>query len=121
MKKMIKNGLVAAALMCAVVVSASGTELPVKVAVSGEKSIGLFINEISEKIWISLRDEDGQVIYSKTLKGQKNYAVEYDLRNLPDGSYMVEFEDANLRKRVHLVIVEGKVAISNPVAQVVKK
>lgn len=119
MKKMIKNGFVAAAIMLAVVVSASGTELPVKVAVSGDKTIGLFLNDIDGKVRISLKDDEGQVLYSKTVKDIPSYAVEYDLRNLPDGSYIVEFEDANLKKRVNLIIVGGKVAINNPVVQVV--
>ncbi len=119
MKKMIKNGFVAAAIMLAVVVSASGAELPVKVAVSGEKTIGLFLNAIDGKVRISLRDDEGQVLYSKMVKGIPSYAVQYDLRNLPDGSYMVDFEDANLTKRVNLMIVDGKVAVVNPVAKVV--
>jgi len=118
MKKMIKNGLVAAAIMLAVVANAD-TELPVKVSVSGEQTIGLFINQIDGRVWITLKDEDGQIIYSKTVKDKATYAVEYDLRNLPDGAYMVDFEDANLTKRVNLMIVDGKVAVVNPVAQVV--
>lgn len=118
MKKMIKNGFVAAAIMLAAVVNVSGAELPVKVSVTGEKAIGLFINDITERVWIVLRDNEGQVIYSKVVKNRDSYAVEYDLHNLPDGAYMVDFENNDQRKRLNFVIENGKVVISRAGMQV---
>lgn len=118
MKKMIKNGLVAAAIMLAAVVTVTGAELPVKVVVTGQKAIGLFVNDIGDRVWIVLRDSDGQVIYSKIVKGRETYAVEYDLHNLPDGAYMVDFENAAVRKRVNFIINDGKVSINRSGMQV---
>lgn len=118
MKKVIKNGLVAAAIMLAAVVTVSGAELPVKVSVTGEKAIALLINDVAERVWIILRDSDGQVIYSKVVKNRDSYAVEYDLQNLPDGAYMVDFENAEQRKRMNFVIENGKVSISRGGMQV---
>ena len=113
MKKSFKIGLAVAMIAMATIVTVFGADLPVNVVASGEKSVNLYFGEIEGKVWISLLDQDGHVFHSKTLRNIESYAMQYDLNDLPDGTYVLALERKDQLKSIELVISNGKVKVNN--------
>jgi hypothetical protein len=44
----------------------------------------------TEKLNLKIRDEEGMVVYEKSLRKPENRKIDFDLRNLPVGSYTFE-------------------------------
>lgn len=106
-----KNGMIAVVLAAVTTVSAMGAELPVNVIAGGENNVNLYIGEVAGKVWVSLRDLDGSVLHSKTLKNMASYAYQYELNNFPDGKFVLEIESGSEVKKFNLVINNGKVEV----------
>jgi len=115
MKNLVKN-LIAMVLVVVSVASTSAKEAPVKIRVAGEKSIELFLGEISGKVWISFKDDNGDVIYSKRIKNLTSYRAKYDLATLPDGEYKFELYSADQTLNLPVTIAEGAVTLKEKVA-----
>src|SRR5690606_29226791 len=115
MKNLVKN-LIAVVLVVVSVASASAKEVPIKIKVAGEKSIELFLGEISGKVWISFKDDNGDVIYSKRIKNLTFYRAKYDLATLPDGEYKFELYADDQTLNLPVTIAEGTVALKEKVA-----
>jgi len=113
MKTVMKNGLIAMAFVFAFFSNASAMEVPVNVKVAGEKSVYVFLGQISGQVSISIKDEDGLVLYSRNVRNKEAYSVQYDLRNLPDGIYVLELKEAGETKKVSLLMFGEKVSVTN--------
>ena len=116
MKSLIRN-TVAVLLFVVAGAGVFAAELPVKVKVAGEKSIELSLEQISGKVWITFKDKNGNVFYSKKIKDLNSYTVKYDLAAFPDGEYHLELDAANQTLNVPVTIVDGTVMIREELAQ----
>lgn len=114
--KTLVSKTIAALLIVISVVSESHAAVPVKVTVAGEKSIELFLGEISGKVWISFTDQKGLVFYSKKIKDLTSYKVKYDLAAFPDGNYQLELNASNQQIKVPVTIVNGIVMLKEELA-----
>lgn len=115
MKNLIKKSIVVA-LLLVTVVSVYAVEVPVSIRVAGEKSIELFLGEISGKVWISFKDMEGNVYYSKRIKDLTSYKVKYDLGAFPDGEYQLELSESTQTLNVPVTIENGNVTLKEEVA-----
>ncbi len=113
MKKSLKFGVAAAVIAFATIIGVFGTELPVNVVVAGDKSVSLYFGEVEGKVWISLHDQEGYVFHSKKLKDIKSYGIQYELKDLPDGTYVLALEQADRSKNVKIEISNGIVSVIN--------
>lgn len=110
MKNVIKNVMVAFVLLITVS-AASAIESPVKVSVTGGKSIALFFGEISGKVWITFQDNEGTVFYSKRIKDLTSYSANYNLEAFPDGKYRLELVSTDRKLNIPVSIVDGTVTL----------
>lgn len=115
--KNLMNKTIAILLIAISVCSVSNAAVPVKVTVSGEKSIELFLGEISGKVWISFADQKGHVFYSKKIKDLTSYKVKYDLAAFPDGEYQLDLSAADQQISVPVSIVNGVVTLTEEMAK----
>jgi hypothetical protein len=113
MKKKMKIGLVVTMLMLATIVTVFGTELPVRVNVSGRKSVDLFFGKIEGKILVSISDKNGYLFHSKKLNNTEGYYLQYDMTSLPDGTYSLRLEHAGVIENVNIFIQDGLVSLDN--------
>ncbi len=103
------------AMMLLIAANASAADAPVKVSVTGEKSIALFFGEISGKTWITFQDENGTIFYSKRIKDLTSYAANYNLNAFPDGKYRLELTSANKKVNVPVLIIDGAVTVEEEI------
>lgn len=115
MKNLIKN-VIAFVLIVASIASASANEVPVSVKVAGEKSIELMLGEFSGKVWISFKDQNGYVFYTKKIKDQSSYKVKYDLVAFPDGEYQLMVDGNSQSLNVPVTIAKGIVTLKEELA-----
>ena len=115
MKNLVKN-LIAMVLVAVAVASVSATEVPVQVKVADEKSIELFLGEISGKVWISFKNDEGYVFYSKKIKDLSSYKVTYDLAAFPDGEYKLELNASDQTMNVPVTISNGILTVKEELA-----
>lgn len=113
---MIKRGLTGFAIAMVVVVSASASDLPIKILAAGEKSVNLYFGKVEGKVSFSIADQDGFVFHSKKIKDKNSYAIQYDFRELPDGTYTLEFLGDGKKEKVNLVLIDGKLIIGRTIA-----
>ena len=116
MKSLIKN-VVAVILLVVSGTGVSAAELPVTVKVSGEKSIELSLEQISGKVWITFKDNSGNVFYTKKVKDLNSYTVKYDLAAFPDGEYQLELEASSQKLNVPVTILNGVVILKEELAK----
>lgn len=116
MKNIFKTGLAGLVFAMMVVVSASAKDLPIKILPSGEKSVNVYFGEIEGKVSFSIADQSGIVLHSKWLKDKKSYTVQLDFRELPDGTYTIEFVGHDKKEKVNLVLIDGKLVVGRAIA-----
>jgi hypothetical protein len=115
MKNLVKN-VIAVVLLVVSGAGVSATELPVKVKVAGDKSIELSLEEISGKVWITFKDKNGYVFYTKKIKDLTSYTVKYDLAAFPDGEYQLELDASSQTLNVPVTIMGGTVMLKEELA-----
>jgi hypothetical protein len=115
MKNLVKN-VIAVVLLVVSGAGVSATELPVKVKVAGDKSIELSLEEISGKVWITFKDMNGYVFYTKKIKDLTSYTVKYDLAAFPDGEYQLELDASSQTLNVPVTIMGGTVMLKEELA-----
>ncbi len=116
MKNIIKTGLVGFVITMMVVVSASAKHLPIKILAAGEKSVNLYFSEIEGEVSFSVADQNGFVFHVRNIKDKKSYAIQYDFRDLPDGTYILEFVEEGKKEKVDLVLMDGKLIVGQAIA-----
>ena len=107
-----KIGLAVAMFVFATMVTVFGAEVPVNVVASGERSVNLYVGKVEGKVGISFVDKKGYVFHSKTLKDIKSYGIQYDLNELPDGTYTLTIKQADQITNVMVEISQGKVTVN---------
>ncbi len=92
MKKIVRS-IATVALMFAVATSAA-KEPTLIVNPSASKSLVFQMDTTSDETIVSIMDIDGVIIYSEKVSEVDSYTKKFDLRNLPDGDYVLKVEDA---------------------------
>lgn len=110
MKTMIKKGIAVMVLMF-VFAGYALAEIPAHVKVAGKKNVYLFLGEITSPVSISILDEDGYVLYSRSVKNRNTYSVQYDMHQLPDGVYVLKLNDGMQIKEVSVFVVNNRVSV----------
>lgn len=72
--------------------------------------------EIEGKVSFSVADQSGFIFHSRKLKDRESYAIQYDFRDLPDGTYFLEFVGEGKKEKVNLVLIDGKLIVGTAIA-----
>ena len=89
MKKVIKLGLLSAALLATVVVNAS-EKLNVKVASKSSKMLSISLTEVEKGEVIYIKDFAGEILFSEKLAKTASYTKVFSFSTLPEGLYFIE-------------------------------
>ena len=89
MNKVIKLGLLSAALLATVVANASD-KLNVKVASKASKMLSISLTEVANSETLHIKDFQGQILFSETLAKTDVYTKIFSFSTLPEGLYFVE-------------------------------
>jgi hypothetical protein len=91
MKKIVRS--IATVALMFVIATSMAKEPTLSVTPNTEKSLIFEMDTPSEKTIISILDIDGVIIYSEKVTSAATYSKKFDLRNLPDGNYILSVED----------------------------
>ena len=89
MNKVIKLGLLSAALLGTIVANASD-KLNVKVASKASKMLSISLTEVANSETLHIKDLQGQILFSETLAKTDIYTKIFNFSTLPEGLYFVE-------------------------------
>lgn len=92
MKKVVRS--IATVALMFVVATSMAKEPKLSVAQNTEKSLIFEMEQPSEQTVVSILDVEGVIIYSEKVADVATYLKKFDLRNLPDGNYILTVEDA---------------------------
>ena len=77
-----------------------------------DKSFALYLNEIDfPSVKISIKDNEGRNLYTKTVKNQDSFAKKFNMSQLPQGSYMLSLEDEQSIQNIPLSVIDQTVQI----------
>lgn len=93
MKKVVRS--IATVALMFVVATSMAKEPKLSVAQNTEKSLIFELEEPSGQTNVSIQDLEGVIIYSEEVTDAATYLKKFDLRNLPDGSYVLRVEDTS--------------------------
>jgi hypothetical protein len=109
MKTIIKNTLVLALMVFA---SASyATVSDTHIRARGEKQFSVYHNATGE-FHFAVKDQFGKVVYSINGNKKNKFVKTFDVRNLPNGSYILEAKDADVVSRYALQITSDGLEIN---------
>lgn len=120
MKNLFKKSLVIAMLFTAMITTASDGGSGVKFTLLDSKLIDLKLQNSDGNILISVKDINGQVLYSENYVGL-NFSKKYDLATLPSGDYFFEIEGSTKIKLMPFKVSSENVAFNNEIETVYYK
>jgi hypothetical protein len=86
--------------------------LAVRIKSLGSRNFAIYIDNFNDKrIKISLRDTAGHVLYNKNIKGESSYAKKYNVKNLPKGTYVLDFENEMSSRSYAIVLSESDLKV----------
>jgi asparagine N-glycosylation enzyme membrane subunit Stt3 len=109
MKKVFKLSLVLGVALLTMNVNASETDFSLSVKKEQGRIINFEFCE-SKKLKLSIYDKDDKIIYSENVDSQYSINRAYDLKNLPEGNYLLEAE-SEFKIATYQISVEGTMAI----------
>ncbi|GAB5475323.1 MAG: hypothetical protein Mars2KO_34220 [Maribacter sp.] len=92
MKKVVRS--IATVALMFVVATSMAKEPKLSVAHNTEKSLIFEMEKPSNQTVVSIQDIEGVIIYSEEVADAATYLKKFDLRNLPDGNYILKVEDS---------------------------
>ena len=92
MKKIVRS--IATIALMFVIATSMAKEPTLSVTPNAEKSLVFEMEAPSNQTTVSILDSDGVIIYSEKVADAATYTKKFDLRNLPDGDYILKVEDA---------------------------
>ena len=114
MKNLLKKGLLVVMLCFAMVAKASDKDDNIKVSVIDSKLIDLVLRNFDGELVISVKDLNGQVLYSESYKGSK-FSKKYDIETLPAGDYFFEIEGYTKIKLMPFNVTSKEVKFNNEI------
>ena len=91
MKKVVRS--IATVALMFVVATSMAKEPTLSVTPHTEKSLIFEMDAPSEQTVISILDIEGIIIFSEKVGDVASYSKKFDLKNLPDGDYVLKIED----------------------------
>jgi hypothetical protein len=77
-----------------------------------DMSFALYLNEIDfPSVKISIKDDEGRNLYTKTVKNEASFAKKFDISQLPQGAYILSLEDEQTVQNIPLSVVDNNVQI----------
>jgi hypothetical protein len=77
-----------------------------------DMSFALYLNEIDfPSVKISIKDDEGRNLYTKTVKNEASFAKKFDMSQLPQGAYILSLEDEQTVQNIPLSVVDNNVQI----------
>lgn len=110
MKKAVKSIVIIALMFVAV--RGLAKEPKLSLTPNTEKSLDFEMDITSEQTIVSIVDIDGVVIYTEKIEAGSIYTKKFDLKNLPEGSYFLEVEEAMTETVFAFVLDNSKIKIS---------
>lgn len=92
MKKVVRS--IATVALMFVAATSMAKEPKLSVAHNTEKSLIFEMEKPSNQTVVSIQDIEGVIIYSEEVADAATYLKKFDLRNLPDGNYILKVEDS---------------------------
>ncbi len=115
MKKLVKAGLLSAALLATVVVSAAEK---MNVKVLGAKALNISLTGVAQGESLSIVDKSGITLFSETLDQAAVLEKTFDLTYLPEGVYFLESNEDKKINVAPILIANNKVSLINGGAKV---
>lgn len=106
MKTMIKM-LILAAFTLTQTLAANSEQ--VKMTVTGEGTVKLIMSELTSGVQIQLMDHNHYVLYEEEVQDAQGYSKLYNLKELPDGKYVLELDFGTKVRSFGLSITKGRV------------
>lgn len=110
MKKVVRS--IATVALMFVVATSMAKEPKLSVAHNTEKSLIFEMDGLSNQTKVSIQDVEGVIIYSENVANVATYLKKFDLRNLPDGDYVLKVEDTMKVTVFEFDINDSKVSIA---------
>ena len=110
MNKLIKLGLLSAALLGTIVANASD-KLNVKVASKASKMLSISLTEVVSGEVIYIKDLKGDVLFSEKLEKSANYTKIFSFSTLPTGVYFIESKDSTKVQVTPVVVSADSVTL----------
>ena len=110
MKKLIRIGLLSAALLATVVANAS-EKLNVKVASKASKILSISLAEVTKGETIYVKDFNGEILFSEVLKKTDVYNKVFSVSTLPEGLYFIESKEEGKIQSTPFLVSAVDVAI----------
>jgi len=97
MRKVVRT--IATVALMFVVATSMAKEPTLRVTPNTAKSLNFEMDAPTIQTVVSILDIDGVIIYSERVNAVNDYSKKFDLRNLPNGDYILKVEDA-LKKTI---------------------
>lgn len=110
MKTILKFTAVIALVLVTVTAAAKEPKLRV-INKADDKALVFEWDTQEEDTYIQIIDGEGNIIFSENVLDTKVYAKRFDLKNLADGNYLLEAENA-LKKITYTINVDEKVGVA---------
>ena len=110
MKKLIRIGLLSVALLATVAANASN-KLNVKVTSENSKILSISLEEVTLGETLSIRDNQGVVLFSEELKEAHEYNKVFNFSTLPVGLYFIDDKDEEKIQSTPIVVSETNIAL----------
>lgn len=108
MNKLIKTGLLSAALLASVVANASKI---ITTASSKSKVVYIGLTNISQGEVLSIKDTEGVQLYSVSLDKSDTFNKKFDFSSIPSGVYFIETKEAKEITVTPLIVTPEKVSV----------
>ena len=108
MNKLIKTGLLSAALLASVVANASKI---ITTASSKSKVVYIGLTNISQGEVLSIKDTEGVQLYSVSLDKSDAFSKKFDFSSIPSGVYFIETKEAKEITVTPLIVTPEKVSV----------
>lgn len=112
MKNLVKSILVTAIALGSLSISAANFGTSIEVSRVERKLINLSLDHLEEGVTILLKDFSGEIIYKEKVK-DKSYSKSFNLENLADGNYSLEFRGETVIKKTQFQIEKRNVVLNN--------
>ena len=116
MKKLIRIGLLSAALLATVVANASN-KLNVKVASKASKILSISLEEVTSGETILIKDINGEILFSEELEAAHKYNKVFSLSTLPAGLYFIEDNEEGKIQSTPILVTKDAVSLVEDAAK----
>lgn len=111
MKNTIKLSIWAALIVVASQTNAADPKSNLEISKIGSKTFELTMNNLKGEVELSFTNEANEIIYNAKLSHNGSLKKTFDMRNFSDGTYKIEWVDAEKKQLLPVVIEEDVLSI----------